>query len=65
MPNYTYKCKHCNITIHRLSKYTQKPPKCKKCGQSMVKIFEGVGFDLRGGGFYENDYKKKNERRIR
>jgi len=25
----------------------------------MVKIFEGVGFDLRGGGFYENDYKKK------
>jgi len=29
----------------------------------MVKIFEGVGFDLRGGGFYENDYKKKNERK--
>jgi len=65
MPIFDYKCEKCGFTdeyIKSISvpKDMQPPETCPKCGGKMDKIdsFGKLGFDLRGAGFYTNDYGK-------
>jgi putative FmdB family regulatory protein len=64
MPTYVYKCKACGeyelhqpITADTLTI-------CPKCGgKDIIKVISaGVGFVLKGKGFYQNDYKNKDEK---
>jgi putative FmdB family regulatory protein len=63
MPTYVYKCKACGeFEIHQpIKDDTFKI--CPKCGDKeiMKVVSASVGFVLKGGGFYQNDYKNKPE----
>jgi putative FmdB family regulatory protein len=62
MPTYEYACEHC----HRKSEFFQRmkePPKkkCPYCSKYTLKrlISGGAGVIFKGEGFYETDYKRK------
>ncbi|MGC9365976.1 MAG: FmdB family zinc ribbon protein [bacterium] len=61
MPIYDYKCEHCGNCFELLQDITAESiaicPKCKHSAQRQIS--RGVGFILKGSGFYINDYKKK------
>lgn len=61
MPTYDYECKHCKQVFelfHSISDDTQK--KCEKCGNVMKRLIgSGCGVIFKGSGFYETDYKRK------
>lgn len=61
MPLYDFHCSSCNSTTEKLSSYedSKNAQICSNCGKDAFKVFSGsVGLDLRGSGFYVNDYKK-------
>ena len=65
MPIYEYQCGACEHTLEALQKLSDEPLKdCPECGQtSLKKLISAVGFRLKGGGWYETDFKtgkKKN-----
>jgi len=65
MPIYEYACKACGFEKDALQKMSDEPltqcPECKE--ESFVKKMSAPGFRLKGGGWYETDFKsgkKKN-----
>ena len=62
MPIYEYECenKNCGIKIECLQKVTDEPIKiCPECNNpSLKKLVSAAGFRLKGGGWYETDFKK-------
>jgi putative FmdB family regulatory protein len=65
MPIYEYKCKDCGHQMDALQKMSDDPLKdCPSCGQpALNKQISAAGFRLKGGGWYETDFKtgtKKN-----
>lgn len=59
MPIYNYRCINCDRTLEKLSKVNESNPRCE-CGFVMIKVPSVPGaFDLKGKGFYKNDYKGK------
>ncbi len=58
MPIYEYNCHKCGESVERYEGHVDEeaPPTC--CSKAMVKLMSAVCFDLRGSGFYENDYGK-------
>lgn len=61
MPIYEYVCEDCGREEEYLLFHGEKEPKtCPHCGGYLHrKPSFGVGFVLKGAGFYVNDYKKK------
>lgn len=65
MPTYDYECLKCGYVFELFQRMTEKPiNKCPKCNKKSVKRLIGPGFGIifKGSGFYETDYKRKNER---
>lgn len=65
MPFYEYQCEACGEEHEALQKISDPPlTVCPKCGQpALKKRISAAGFRLKGGGWYETDFKsgkKKN-----
>jgi len=63
MPTYDYECLGCKHTFELFQMMSAKPvKKCPECGKNKVKrlIGSGMGIIFKGSGFYETDYKRKD-----
>jgi len=65
MPIYEYRCEACGHHLETLQKITDPPlTDCHKCGKpALKKLISASAFRLKGGGWYETDFKtggKKN-----
>lgn len=65
MPIYEYQCKSCGHELEAIQKISEAPLKfCPECGQpELVKRISAVGFRLKGGGWYETDFKKDSDKK--
>ena len=63
MPIYEYRCGACGHHLEALQKMTEAPlRKCPDCGKSQLKrLVSASRFRLKGSGWYETDFKNKNE----
>jgi putative FmdB family regulatory protein len=63
MPIYEYRCGACGHHLEALQKMTDGPlRKCPECGKSQLKrLVSASRFRLKGSGWYETDFKNKNE----
>ncbi len=68
MPFYEYECQNCKFYQELLQKVSDPPlKKCPSCGKStMKKLVSAPVFRLKGGGWYETDFKgdKENKRNL-
>ena len=65
MPIYAYRCKSCAHEFDAIQKISEEPLlQCPQCDQpQLVKQVTAPAFRLKGGGWYETDFKtgdKKN-----
>ena len=65
MPFYEYECRVCGTQTEVLQKISDKPlRKCEECGKnSLVKLVSAPIFRLKGGGWYETDFKSEQDRK--
>jgi len=68
MPFYEYQCQACGAQVEVMQKISEAPlKKCPECGKSrLVKLVSAPVFRLKGGGWYETDFKsdKENKRNL-
>ena len=67
MPIYEYRCSHCGHQFERLQKMSDPDPeRCPECAEegTVTRLISAVGFRLKGGGWYETDFKKGNQRNV-
>ena len=66
MPIYEYQCDSCGANFDALQKLSDAPLKeCRQCGADGVrKLLSAPAFRLKGGGWYETDFKSKNQRNL-
>ena len=68
MPFYEYQCQACGAQVEVMQKISDAPlKKCPECGKSrLVKLVSAPVFRLKGGGWYETDFKsdKENKRNL-
>src|SRR5271154_2968308 len=68
MPFYEYQCKSCGHALEAMQKVSDSPlKKCPECGKSqLVRLMSAPVFRLKGGGWYETDFKgdKDNQRNL-
>jgi len=66
MPIYEYVCNECGHQLEALQKISDAPlqvcPACEKNG--LKKKISAPGFRLSGSGWYETDFKSKNQKNI-
>ena len=65
MPFYEYQCRHCGHQTEVLQKVSDPPlRKCPACGRnSLTKLISAPIFRLKGGGWYETDFKGDQDRK--
>ncbi len=63
MPFYEYQCSACGSHHEELQKITARPlRKCPACGRSTLRrLISAPVFRLKGGGWYETDFKGDKE----
>ena len=63
MPFYEYECTNCKFYVEALQKISDPPmrkcPSCKK--QTLKRLVSAPVFRLKGGGWYETDFKSDQE----
>ena len=66
MPIYEYKCDACGHTFDTLQKISDSPLiKCPDCGKdALKKLVSSPSFRLKGGGWYETDFKTGNKKNV-
>lgn len=66
MPIYEYQCTLCNHELEALQKISDEPLiQCPKCGKDALnKKISAAGFRLKGGGWYETDFKSGNKKNV-
>ncbi|MFW2404013.1 MAG: FmdB family zinc ribbon protein [Gammaproteobacteria bacterium] len=66
MPIYEYQCQACEHIFDVLQKMSDDPlTYCPECGeQKLKKLLSAPNFRLKGGGWYETDFKKDNQRNL-
>ncbi len=59
MPFYEYQCNACGHRLEALQKISDEPLRyCPECGESgLKKLISRAAFRLKGGGWYETDFK--------
>ena len=64
MPIYDYQCKECGHCLEAIQKFSDAPltdcPACQQAG--LVKQVSAPSFRLKGGGWYETDFKTGKKR---
>jgi putative FmdB family regulatory protein len=65
MPIYEYRCEDCGHEMDALQKVSDAPlVNCPACGRaSLKKLISAAGFRLKGGGWYETDFKQGGQKR--
>jgi putative FmdB family regulatory protein len=63
MPFYEYECANCKFYTEVMQKLSDAPlKKCPSCGKNaMKKLISAPVFRLKGGGWYETDFKSDKE----
>lgn len=66
MPIYEYQCTACGHELEKLQKISDPPlTECPACGKATLrKRVSAAGFRLKGGGWYETDFKGKDKRNV-
>ena len=66
MPIYEYECGECRHRLEALQKISDAPlVECPACGKSSLrKLVSAAGFRLKGGGWYETDFKTGNKQNL-
>jgi putative FmdB family regulatory protein len=66
VPIYEYQCQSCQHELEALQKLSDAPlVECPACEQdSLKKKISAAGFRLKGGGWYETDFKSGTKRNL-
>lgn len=66
MPIYEYQCADCEHKLEALQKISEEPlVECPACGKSSLsKLVSAASFRLKGGGWYETDFKTGNKKQL-
>ena len=66
MPIYEYKCSKCEHQFEIIQRISDIPIKvCPECSQASVnKLVSAPSFRLKGGGWYETDFKTGSKKNI-
>ena len=66
MPIYDYKCSKCDHQFEVIQKFSDNPlKKCPECNLNTVsKMVSAPSFRLKGGGWYETDFKTGTKKNI-
>ena len=66
MPIYAYRCEACGHEHDALQKISDPPlTDCPACGEpTLKKQLSAAAFRLKGGGWYETDFKATNKRNL-
>ena len=66
MPIYEYRCDACGHELEKIQRMSDAPlKKCPDCGkQKLRRLVSAAGFRLKGGGWYETDFKKDGKRNL-
>jgi putative FmdB family regulatory protein len=64
MPIYEYRCKECGHHLEAIQRFSDAAlTQCPACHQpSLSKQISAPSFRLKGGGWYETDFKTANKR---
>lgn len=64
MPIYEYMCQSCQHSMEALQKMSDAPlVDCPECGKpSLKKQVTAAAFKLKGGGWYETDFKNNGQK---
>jgi len=66
MPIYEYQCESCGHALEALQRLSDDPlvdcPVCNK--PALKKQISAAGFRLKGGGWYETDFKSGNKKNL-
>jgi len=66
MPIYEYQCGSCGHSLEALQKISEGPLlDCPACGtSSLQKLVSAASFRLKGGGWYETDFKTGDKKQL-
>lgn len=66
MPFYEYQCEACGHDFEVMQKMSDDPlTDCPECGKSeLKKMISAPGFRLKGGGWYETDFKSGSKKNL-
>lgn len=66
MPIYEYVCRGCGQELERLQRLSDAPlVDCPACeAPDLVKKISAAGFRLKGGGWYETDFKSDGKKNL-
>jgi len=66
MPFYEYRCETCGHEMEIMQKMSDPPvAECPACGEpNLRKLISAAGFRLKGGGWYETDFKKGSKKNV-
>lgn len=66
MPIYEYQCTKCGHKLEALQKISEEPLlECPACGKSALsKLISAASFRLKGGGWYETDFKTGKKKQL-
>jgi putative FmdB family regulatory protein len=66
MPIYEYQCTSCDARLEALQKMSDAPrvdcPECQK--PALKKLVSAASFRLKGGGWYETDFKTGKKKQL-
>lgn len=66
MPIYEYACTECGHKMEALQKMSDDPlTDCPECSKpALQKQISAAGFRLKGGGWYETDFKNGSKKNV-
>jgi putative FmdB family regulatory protein len=66
MPIYEYQCQSCQHELEALQKVSETPlVDCPDCGEpELRKKISAAAFRLKGGGWYETDFKSSGQKNL-
>ena len=66
MPIYEYQCQACQHEFETIQKFSDAPlTRCPSCGKNRLKKkISAVAFRLKGGGWYETDFKSGDKKNV-
>lgn len=66
MPIYEYRCEECGHDMEVMQKLSDDVLiDCPACGKpALKKLISAAGFRLKGGGWYETDFKSGNKKNV-
>lgn len=66
MPIYEYRCEACGHELEKIQRMSDAPlVDCPECGAPQLRrLVSAAAFRLKGGGWYETDFKKDGKRNL-